>query len=225
MGILLSRCIGLVTPSMGAAAQFYVHHFGMVDLDPASGVELAAGPLRLFLDPGQNRPVVFELTTDDHHEARHLVRQFGFEELVWRGQGQSCLVRDPFGLVFNIHEDRTASFPQTLEEPDPGFIKPCVGAVTPSPDATATFYARVLDSVPSRLPDGSYVVDSGPIRIRFRSGPETRPVIWIRSDAPLDQLQEAGCFQSHDDVLIDPFGVTWSIENVAPAPRAVCCPL
>ena len=225
MAFLLSRCIGLVTPDIGVAAEFYQNHFDMVAVDSDTSTELIAGPLRLFLDPGQPRPLVFELTTDDHQEARHLARQFGFEELVWRGPGQSCLVRDPFGLVLNVHEDRTAFLPMNLDPPEPGFVKPCLGAMVPSPNESADFYAEILQASASRLPDGSYIVDSGSLRIRFREGKETAPTVWLRSNAPVEHLTRVGCQMASKVALTDPFGISWSLEAVSPALCAVCCPL
>lgn len=225
MAFILSRCIGLVTPELGVAADFYQDHFEMVASNPHSITELVAGPLRLYLDPGQPRPLVFELVTEDLADARHLVRQFGFEELMWRGAGHPCLVRDPFGLVFNIHEDRSAFLPMNLDPPDPGFVKPCLGALVANPMEAAEFYAEVLQSCASRIPDNSYVVDSGALRLRFRIGSKTAPVVWLRSTAPVDKLLQVGCAFSHNDMLVDPFGLIWSIEAASTAAHAVCSPL
>lgn len=225
MAFLLSRCVGLVTPDPGAAAAFYQSQFEMVSFCTEVSLELAAGPLRLFIDPGRKRELVFELITDDLSEARQLVRQFGFEELVWRGAGQSCLVRDPFGLVINIHQDRSAFLPAPLEPPEPGFVKGCLGAQVPDPELTAEFYAKVLGSSVSRLADGSRIVDDGALRFRFRTGDSACPLIWLKSDAPVPDLVAAGCELHSSDLLLDPFGVAWCVEAASPAVRAVCCPL
>lgn len=225
MAFLLSRCVGLVTPDPGAAVAYYQSQFEMVSISTEISVELVAGPLRLFIDPGHARALVFELITEDLVEARHYLHQFGFEELVWRGAGQSCLVRDPFGLVVNIHQDRSAFLPTELEPPEPGHFKGCIGAQVPDPKQAGDFYANVLESCASRLPDASRIVDSGPLRLRFRAGTPVRPMLWLKSDAPVTELVASGCQQAESDILLDPFGLAWCVEAVSPAVKAVCCPL
>ena len=224
MAFLMSRCLGLVTPDPGAAMAFYVSTFGMEPIGDET-IELQAGPLNLFIDPGKSRPMVFELITDDLADARAAVRTMGFEELVWRGPDQSCLVRDPFGLVLNIHEDRALFLPLDLEASDDQYFKPCVGALTPAPCDLAEFYSRVLDAPYSRLPGGSYIVDSGPIRLRFRRGISTTPMVWLKSDAPVEQFGLAGCMVTDAGVMTDPYGVHWCTETITAAPLAAVCPL
>lgn len=225
MAFLLSRCVGLVTPEPGVAAMFYQNHFDMRLGTTEAVLELVAGPVRIYLDPGQPRPAVLELVTEDLAQARADARKFGFEELCWRGEGQSCLVRDPFGLVFNVFEDRTAFLPIDLEPPEPGFVKACVGALVPEPEEVADFYADILESMSSRLPDGSYIVDSGAMRMRFRNGDSASPVVWLKPDAPTQRLAAAGCHRDDSGVLRDPFGMQWCVESITAALCAVCCPL
>lgn len=224
MAFLLSRCLGLVTPDPGAAMAFYVSTFGMEPVGEET-IELNAGPLTFFIDPGKTRPMVFELITDDLADARLAVRSFGFEELVWRGPDQSCLIRDPFGLVLNVYEDRSLFTPMDLEPPDDGYFKACIGALSPAPCDLAEFYSQVLDAPYSRLPGGSYIVDSGPVRLRFRRGVSTTPMVWLKPDAPVDQFGLAGCMVTDAGVMTDPYGVNWCTETMVPAPRAAVCPL
>lgn len=220
---MLSRCVGLVTPDPEVAANYYQTHFGMTQVQSEAGVELCAGPLRLFLDPGQPKPMVLEVITPDLREARPIVRRLGYEEIVWRGPGQSCLVRDPFGLVFNIHEDRSAFLLLDIDGSQTGFLKSCLGAIVSSPVDVAGFYAEVLESTADRLPDGTYLVESGPLRLRFKQGILTTPVVWMRSDAPIDKLMAAGCHGSEPSVLTDPFGLSWCAESLRQTERAVVC--
>lgn len=225
MGFLLSRCVGLVTPNPVEAANYYQNHFGMrvAGVDPI--VELVAGSIRLYLDPGKRRPLVMELLATDLQEARHAARQFGFEEIVWRGQGESCLLRDPFGLIFNVHHERTAFELDELEPPEQSFVKPCLGAILPEARYASEFYASVFECPNSKLPDGSYVVDSGPIRLRFKEGNATLPVVWIRNDSPLEDLIMAGCTRSERGTIVDPLGINWCLDPPVPAERAVCSPI
>ncbi|MBS1715606.1 MAG: VOC family protein [Armatimonadetes bacterium] len=225
MALVVSPCVGLVTPDPGAAAGFLCDVLDMEIVGTDAGIELWGGPLRFFIDPGQPRPLVFELATDDHAQARQLVRSFGFEELVWRGPGQSCLARDPFGLVFNIHQDSSGLGSFDLEGFEPALIKPCIGAGLPDPHEAASFYSEVLDSPFSRLPDGSYVVGSGPVRLRFRFGVGTAPMVWLRADAPVKKLLTNGCRKSDGNAVVDPYGVHWCVEAAPEARTAVVCPL
>ncbi|MBS1723415.1 MAG: hypothetical protein JSS66_10735 [Armatimonadetes bacterium] len=214
-----------MTPDPGAAALFYQDAFDMDVVRSEVGFEMVAGPLRLFIDPGQARPLVLELVTDDALEARGILRSFGYEELVWRGPGQSCLVRDPFGLVMNIHEDRSAFIEFCLSGPDESIFRPCVGAQSPISEDVAEFYAKLLESPLCRTPDGCHVVDSGSMRLRFRQGPTTAPMVWLRPGTPLGTFAEAGCADCQNGVLIDPFGIHWCAESSVTTTTAVVCPL
>lgn len=225
MSFLLSQCVGLVTADTAEAAQYYMDFFGMEPEEVELIVALTAGPLTLFIDPGHCRPPVFELVTPDLDIAREIVAHFEFQEIVWRGAGQSCLVRDPFGIVFNIHEDRSLFLPQGLEEPRQSFIKPSIGAFLPEPQVAASFYSQLLESADYRLPDGSYAIDSGSMRLRFKQGDHTTPVIWVKSSAPVAKLVKSGCKSGPEGIFVDPYGVSWIREIPVKAKKAVCNPL
>jgi catechol 2,3-dioxygenase-like lactoylglutathione lyase family enzyme len=225
MEFLLSRCVGLATPDPQSAELYYRSRLGMRVVGNDAGTELAAGPVRLFIDPGPRRPLVLELLAPDLGEARAAVRSLGFEELVWKGRGQSCLVRDPYGLVANVFEDAAAFLPAGIEPPEEGVVKACIGALTPSPEPIAGFYSRILGSPVNRLADRSLALDSGPLRMRFREGPETRPALWLANDAPLDLAEGCGWKEVADQAFEDPFGVVWCAETIERATHAVVTPL
>jgi hypothetical protein len=225
MEFLLSRCVGLATPEPHTAEQYYRNRLGMRILGNEAGTELAAGPLRLFIDPGSRRPLVLELLTPRLDEARTTVRSLGFEEVVWKGQGQSCLVRDPFGLTLNIFEDPGAFLPSGIEPPEDSVVKPCLGALTPDPEPMAQFYGKVLASPSNRLADGSFAVDSGSLRMRFREGVETRPALWLANDAPSRLPDDSGWKEVAERAFEDPFGIVWCAETIEKATHAVVTPL
>ena len=54
-------------------------------------------------DPEVSGPVL-ELFVDDLEEAREYLVRHGCEVVRWRGKGQDCYVRDPFGVVYNVWE-------------------------------------------------------------------------------------------------------------------------
>lgn len=208
----LSPCIGLVTSDPTAAADFYVRHLGM-GLAHASGTQLLAGSLRLFIDPGMPRPLVFELATPRLGDARPILRGLGFDEVVWTGVGGSNLVRDPFGLVVSIYQANEEPLVDVFVPVANHLVRPCLGALVPNPKEAATFYSRVLDDEAVRLSDASFALESGGLRLRFRQGPLPRPALWLRQEAPISELRSLGFrAQSEPGVFLDPFGLMWCMD-------------
>ncbi len=220
----VSSCVGLLAREPMGAVQFYERAFGMRWVGSEHGIELSAGPLRLFVDPGEPRPLVLELLTPDLEVARRRVAAFGFERLLWEGVGRTNLVRDPFGLLWNVFEDPHAFGPPDLEPPEVGVAKACVGGLVPDPGHVASFYARVLESAPNRLTDNSWAVDSGGMRARFRYSERVSPAIWL-TEAPADGLRREGVAESDPGVFVDPFGVAWCVELGEKPTHAAVTPL
>ena len=53
----------------------------------------------LYTDVKDNKIV------DDLEKARETLEANGCKVLRWRGKGQDCYVRDPFGVIFNLWEE------------------------------------------------------------------------------------------------------------------------
>ena len=90
------------------AVDFYTKVLGFKDRssDPELG-DLDANPMRLFvLEDNEFRGPVMDLFVDDLEEARKVLEANGCKVLRWRGKGQDCYVQDPFGVIFNIWEER-----------------------------------------------------------------------------------------------------------------------
>ena len=90
------------------AVDFYTNVLGFENRssDPELG-DLDASPMRLFvLEDDEFRGPVMELFVDDLEEARKVLEANGCKVLRWRGKGQDCYVQDPFGVIFNIWEER-----------------------------------------------------------------------------------------------------------------------
>jgi len=69
-------------------------------------MEIDADPLTVFLlGDDEVRGPVLELFVDDLEAARDELVANGCEVLRWRGRGQDCYLRDPFGVTFNLWED------------------------------------------------------------------------------------------------------------------------
>lgn len=90
------------------AVDFYTNVLGFENRssDPELG-DLDASPIRLFvLEDDEFRGPVMELFVEDLEEARKILEANGCKVLRWRGKGQDCYVQDPFGVIFNIWEER-----------------------------------------------------------------------------------------------------------------------
>jgi len=90
------------------AVDFYTNVLGFRNrsTDPELG-DLEADPINLFvLEDDEFRGPVMELFVDDLEEARKVLEANGCKVLRWRGKGQDCYIQDPFGVRFNIWEER-----------------------------------------------------------------------------------------------------------------------
>ena len=226
MSFRVSPCIGLVTPHLDKASRFYRDRMKMSLESVEEGMEFVAGPMHIFLDPGPKGEAVFELLAPDLDAARGRLRFYGYEEIVWNGIGKANLVRDPFGLVFNVFEygeDEVIDLNAELQT----MYRPIMGAVCPSPAPVAEFYSMVLQRPANRLADGSYIVSGGDVSLRFRAGAAAGPVVWLAHDAPVENLIEGGCEAVEEDasVLIDPFGLRWAVEPRPESTHALVNPL
>ncbi len=222
MQLRVSPCIGLVTPEIERAAEFYVNAMGMGLDEEQDSVELLAGPLHLFIDPGPIGQPVFELLVEDLDASEGKFKFFGFETLVWNGVGKANLVRDPFGLVFNVFEYGDDDYFEVAAGSDGSFC-PHIGAVTPDTKAVAEFYSTVLQQPANKLSDGSILVSGGELGLRFMKGTVNVGVIWLAHSVSVPQLVRSGCESIEDGgrVIADPFGLCWAIEKRQAATHAV----
>jgi len=102
----MSPNIAVRTEHFSNAIAFYTEVLGFNNR--SSNPELAdldAGPLNMFIieDHELSGPVM-ELFVEDLEQARDELLAHGCEVIRWRGKGQDCYIRDPFGVVFNLWE-------------------------------------------------------------------------------------------------------------------------
>ena len=103
----MSPNMAVRTHRLGEAVEFYTKVLGFENRseDPELA-DLDAGPLRLFVIEGQEfHGPVMELFVDDLEKARETMVANGCQVLRWRGKGQDCYVKDPYGVIFNIWEE------------------------------------------------------------------------------------------------------------------------
>ena len=106
MKYAMSPNIAVRTDRFEEAVRFYSEVLGFPNRsdDPELG-DHDANPLNLFVIEDQEvRAPVMELFVEDLDAAKdHLIAN-GCEILRWRGKGQDCYIKDPFGMVFNVWE-------------------------------------------------------------------------------------------------------------------------
>ena len=222
----ISPCVGLVTPDLDKASRFYRDSMHMTLESFEEGMEFLAGPLHLFLDPGPKGSIIFELLTPDLEAAQGKLKFYGFDVITWKGIGKANLVRDPFGLVFNVFEYGEDDQIDLNAEGDSMF-RPLIGAVAPTIAPMAEFYSMVLQQPANKLADGSYIVSGGEVSIRFRSSEHEGPVIWLAHGTDVDGMVASGCkkLEGDENLLIDPFGVCWTVEPRSESTHAVVNPI
>ena len=106
----MSPNIAVRTDRFSDAVDFYSNVLGFPNRssDPALG-DHDADPLNLFVieDDEVSGPVM-ELFVEDLDEAKRELLAHGCQVIRWRGVGQDCYIKDPFGVIFNLWEIRGA---------------------------------------------------------------------------------------------------------------------
>lgn len=100
----MSPNVAVRTERFSDAVDFYANILGFENRssDPALG-DHDASPLNLFvIEDDEISGLVMELFVDDLEAAREHLLAHGCEVIRWRGRGQDCYVRDPFGVVYNL---------------------------------------------------------------------------------------------------------------------------
>jgi catechol 2,3-dioxygenase-like lactoylglutathione lyase family enzyme len=102
----MSSNVAVRTKRFSEAVDFYSNVLGFTNrsTDPDLG-EHDANPLTLFvIADDEVSGLVMELFVEDLDSAREELLANGCEIIRWRGKGQDCYVRDPFGVIFNLWE-------------------------------------------------------------------------------------------------------------------------
>ena len=106
MRFTMSPNIAVRTKKFSDAVDFYSSVLGFPNRsnDRALG-DHDASPLNLFvIEDDEIGGLVMELFVEDIETAREELLANGCEVIRWRGKGQDCYVRDPFGVIFNLWE-------------------------------------------------------------------------------------------------------------------------
>ena len=111
MKFKMSPNIAVRTERFSDAISFYsdVLGFGNRSNDPALG-DHDADPLNLYvIEDNEISGLVLELFVEDLDSAREKLLANGCEVIRWRGKGQDCYMKDPFGVIFNLWEINQSS--------------------------------------------------------------------------------------------------------------------
>lgn len=108
MKFAMSSAIAVQADDAEQARRFYGEVLGFAGRQDGG---FDASPLTLFIDSDKRcEGVLLELLVDDLEAARQHLQANGCEILAWEGAGGACVVRDPFGVHFNIwQQDKSGS--------------------------------------------------------------------------------------------------------------------
>ena len=90
------------------AVEFYSNVLGFKNrsIDPELA-DFDAAPINLLvLEDDEFRGPVMELFVDDLEEARKYFESNGCKVLRWRGKRQDCYIEDPYGVRYNVWEQK-----------------------------------------------------------------------------------------------------------------------
>lgn len=106
MKFKMSPNVAVRTDRFSDAIDFYSNVLGFANRskDMTLG-DHDADPLNLFvIEDDEVSGLVMELFVEDLEIARDELLAHGCEVVRWRGKGQDCYIRDPFGVIFNLWE-------------------------------------------------------------------------------------------------------------------------
>lgn len=106
----VSKNIGFQVTNVEHAKNFYENVLGFKQPKQSfvSEVEFKTEYNNIFLIQGnENLGPVMEVMVDDLDDAKQHLLENGFEIVRWEGKGKDCYVKDPFGMIFNVWEERS----------------------------------------------------------------------------------------------------------------------
>ncbi|MGM7701588.1 VOC family protein [Pseudalkalibacillus sp. Hm43] len=109
MKFKVSKNIGFQVHNVSEAQSFYERVLGFQQPrnSVVDEVEFRTFHNNIFLIDGEeNMGPVMELIVEDLSEAKDYLVHNGCAIVRWEGKGKDCYVRDPYGMVFNVWEDK-----------------------------------------------------------------------------------------------------------------------
>jgi catechol 2,3-dioxygenase-like lactoylglutathione lyase family enzyme len=106
----LSNHINFPTAQWEEATTFYKDVMGLQEGGKVAGhSHFVSNNIHLYFegDASVSGPI-FEFLVPDLEEAKKELLAAGCIVVRWDGPGKSCYIRDPFGITFNVFEDKVA---------------------------------------------------------------------------------------------------------------------
>lgn len=102
MNFTMSACVAVQAEDPDHARKFYTEVLGFPAEDQGDVLAIDAAPLTLYVDEKRFCDgMLMELLVEDLEASLTLLQDNGCV-LVHRGGGNSCVIRDPFGVHFNL---------------------------------------------------------------------------------------------------------------------------
>lgn len=108
MEFKMSTNIAVQTSDPEKAINFYTNILGFKNrINEPDFAGIDASPLRMFVQKdNQVSGLVMELYVDNLEEAKKILIDNGCKIIRWEGLGKDCYLEDPFGLRFNIWQNK-----------------------------------------------------------------------------------------------------------------------
>ena len=103
----MSTNIAIHSKKWKNSSDFYEHVMRLPVKENETHLEVQNGPICMFIqeNPGIDC-VVMEYFVDDVEAARQYLESNGCKVIKWEGKGKDCYMRDPYGLTFNLWEEK-----------------------------------------------------------------------------------------------------------------------
>ncbi len=104
MKFKLTNNVAFETKDRKNAEAFYEKVMGMTVIKRESGfTEFSNESIKFNVADLNKCPgLMLDFVVDDQEAAVSYLKEKGCQVVTWKGKGQDCFMKDPFGLVFNI---------------------------------------------------------------------------------------------------------------------------
>ncbi len=103
----MSANVALHTKKWKESSDFYQNVMGLEVTEKETHLKVQNGSIFMYVqeNPGLDG-IVMEYFVDDVEKAKEYLESNGCTVVKWEGKGKDCYMKDPYGLVFNLWEDR-----------------------------------------------------------------------------------------------------------------------
>jgi catechol 2,3-dioxygenase-like lactoylglutathione lyase family enzyme len=100
----MTNNIAFETKHRKNAEEFYEKVMGMkIAKKESEYTEFSSGDTKFYVANQNKSPgLMLDFVVDNQEAAMSYLKENGCEVIEWKGKGQDCFMKDPFGLVFNI---------------------------------------------------------------------------------------------------------------------------